>query len=79
MCALYATTQTNLVPQASGAGGLAKILAGLQNLYKHAAEPKSESAYAQALPLCPVLAAACQRSVQLLGLSQDQVSGMSAH
>ena len=45
---------------------LLSIVDALQHLYRHAAEPSSELAYAQAKPLVPVLAAACTRALELL-------------
>ena len=45
---------------------LAQMLEALQHMYRHAAEPASELAYAEARPLLPVLEAACQRVSALL-------------
>ena len=54
---------------------LADVLTALQHLYRHAAEPASELAYAAAQPLRPVLEAACERASALLVKQsmQDQV------
>ena len=53
---------------------LAGLLQALRHLYQHAAEPSSDAAHAQALPLLPVLVAACQHAVELLTSPAREVS-----
>lgn len=52
--------------QACDSHDLSRILQALQHLYRHAAEPATDAAYAQVQPLLPAMEAGCSRATELL-------------